>query len=322
LNPPQRILWIFTLATFVLVLLLSLNLGAVSGASSEIVVQLRVPRVLGAIGVGAALALAGALLQAIFANPLCEPYTLGVSSGGAVGAVLGSVLGLGWSPLGLSGASFLGAGTFVLILLAIGQRLRFSSTAVLLSGVMLGFLGSSLVAIAMVVSDPQGLQGALFWLLGDLSRMTYPTAILVTLVTAVFGLLAWVRAKDFDVLLFGEQEALGFGVDPRSTRRFGVLVASLVVGVSVGTAGMIGFIGLIVPHLVRRAVGSFHANVLPLSLVWGSTVLMASDLIARSVAAPLELPVGVMTAFLGAPAFLWIFLGRSSRWNRLATRLS
>lgn len=270
--------------------------------------SLRGPRVLLALGVGAALSLAGSALQAIFSNPLCEPYTLGVSSGSALGAVLGVSLGFSWSWGGVSVLALVGALAFALILIAVSRGFSMSSSGLLLSGVMLGFLGSSLVAILMTFADPNGIQGAIFWLMGDLSRAEWRSAGVV-IVLAIMGLIFLARdARAFDALMFGEEVAASVGVDPEAVRRRALVVTSLLVGASVSVAGIIGFVGLMVPHAVRRMGARLHGRLLILSALWGGTAMVASDLVARSVSRPYELPVGVVTALVGAPSFVLLLM--------------
>jgi iron complex transport system permease protein len=290
---------------------LSLKLGAASGIDPAVITELRLPRLILATAVGMGLSVAGAVLQAIFTNPLCEPYTLGVSSGSALGAVLGAWVGIPLVIAGLTGSAFLGALGFGFLLYAISTRSnRDGKFTLLLSGVMLGFFGSSLVAVIMALADPSGLQGALFWLLGDLSRARPEGAwgslgMVLSLVLAI--LMQW---RGLDALLLGEENALALGVDVSHVRRKLLLLSSLLIGVCVSAGGMIGFIGLVIPHLARQMVGSLHRKMIPVCAVFGALALTAADTLARTIANPYELPVGVVTALLGAPIFLWILLRR------------
>lgn len=294
---------------------LSLKMGAASGLDPAIITELRVPRLVLATGVGMGLSVAGAILQAIFTNPLCEPYTLGVSSGSALGAVVGAWAGIPLVVAGLTGSAFLGALAFGFLLYVISMRSgREGKFTLLLSGVMLGFFGSSLVAVIMALSDPSGLQGALFWLLGDLSRARPQGAwgsLGIISVLVIFTLMQW---RGLDALLVGEENAVALGVDVSRVRRTLLLLSSLIIGVCVSAGGMIGFVGLVIPHLARQMVGSLHRKMIPVCAVFGAVALTASDTLARTIASPYELPVGVVTALIGAPLFLWILLkGRTSR---------
>lgn len=289
---------------------LALRLGATPGASGEIVAQLRLPRVILASSVGSGLAVAGAILQVLFSNPLCEPYILGVSSLASLGAVTGALCGFPLILGGLSVPAFGGALLCAVALYLLSLRRGIGSLTLLLSGVMLGLFGNSLVAVAMALGDPNGIQGALFWLLGDLSRARLLPALASLGLTAGLSVWAWTRWRGLDALLLGEEEALSLGIEVPRLRRSMIVLSALMVAVCVSGAGMIGFVGLVVPHACRRQVGSLHRWLLPLCGIWGATALVAADCAARVVARPYELPVGVVTALVGAPLFLWILSRR------------
>lgn len=299
--------WVFFFAVAVAA---SIFIGATRELAWEWIWQLRVPRTILAFAVGAALSVAGTILQAFFKNPLCEPYTLGVSSGATLGAVIGSTLGLNTLFFGLSPTALLGAALFSGILLLASRTRRISASTLLLVGVMLGFLGSSFVAVWMAIGEPSGVQSAMSWLLGDLSRAEGPNA-LVTLVIVVLILGALlVDHRSYDALLLGEEEANAIGIDVARLRIRAILWTSLLVSVAVSLSGMIGFVGLIVPQLIRGSGSALHRRVLPLAALAGGTVLIVADTLARSVIAPYELPVGVVTAIVGAPFFIAILLRR------------
>jgi iron complex transport system permease protein len=303
------------LLALLLACVLSLKLGAVADLDSAAVMQLRLPRALLALAVGAGLAVAGAALQALFANPLCEPYTLGISSGAALGAVLGSSLGFSMAYSGLAGTAFVGALLFAGGLYLVARRPGTSNLTVLLVGVMLGFLGSSLVTVWVALSDVNGLGGAMLWLWGDLSRARLEGSLLSLGAVVVLTLLLWWRWRELDALLMGEEGALSLGVDVAASRRRLILLTSVLIGVCVSAAGMIGFVGLIVPNFARRLAGSLHLALIPLCALWGGTALVAADTAARVIARPYELPVGVVTALIGAPVFLWVMLRRQEGGN-------
>ena len=307
----KRAGWRFAIigvALWILAWALSFRFGAAGSSDMDVLMQLRLPRVLMAAALGAGLAVAGAALQALFMNPLCEPYTLGISSGSAIGAILGSALGLGLEYGGVAGGAFAGALLFAAVLYFLSRREGVGSLGLLLAGVMLGFFGSSLVAVWMALADPDGLQGALFWLLGDLSRARLNGAVLTCVAVALLTLNLWTRWRELDALLMGEDDALALGVEVPKLRRRVILLTSVLVGLCVSSAGMIGFVGLVIPHLVRRFAGSMHFTLIPLSAIWGGAALMAADTLGRAVASPIELPVGVVTAIVGAPAFLLVVL--------------
>jgi ABC-type Fe3+-siderophore transport system permease subunit len=272
--------------------------------------ELRGARALLAIAVGGALAVSGALLQVLFSNPLCEPYTLGISSGAALGAVLAGSFGAHWVIEGVALGSLGGAVLFMLPLAMLASRREVSGQSLLLAGVMLGFFGSSLVALVMALSASSGVAQALVWLLGDLSRASTAGSLLSIALTILAT--GWVlrRHAELDTLLLGERPARAVGVEVDGLRREVLAISSLLVAVGVATSGMIGFVGLMVPHLVRRQVGSLHLKVLPLCVLWGAVTVLVSDLLGRMLFAPREIPVGVITALVGAPLYFFWLRGR------------
>jgi len=292
---------------------IALRFGSTADADWALIQDLRLPRVVLAAAVGIGLAVAGAALQALFANPLCEPYTLGISSGAALGAVVGNALGLDWNVAGLAGPSFVGALVFSMVLFGVSFRRGVTNLTLLLTGVMLGFLGSSLVALWMALADPNGLQGALVWLMGSLSRARLEGALVSLVVTFALSFAIWSHWRELDGLLLGEEDAAALGVPVGQVRRRLLMLSSLLVGVCVSGAGMIGFIGLMVPHFVRRGTGSLHFHLLPLCAIWGASAMTGADVVARTIARPYEIPVGVVTALIGAPLFIGLLAGRGAR---------
>lgn len=278
----------------------ALSVGALSWSTTDFgtLWSLRGGRSLLALGVGGCLAVAGVLLQALFANPLCEPYTLGVSSGAALGAVVSGALG--WSGLleGVALGPLLGAILFTIPLLFGPQGNR-----LLLMGVLMSFFGSSLVALTIALSDVRGVSQALVWLLGDLSRATSSGAV----VAILFGFVTmlWVRRRhaELDILLLGEKQARSVGVPIRNLRQEILLASSLLVAVGVASCGMVGFVGLIIPHAIRRWQGSAHRNVLPMAWILGGVSLVLADSIGRGLFSPIEVPIGVVTALIGVPLY-------------------
>lgn len=289
-------------------------MGAVQNLDLESIMQLRMPRVLLATALGAGLAVSGAALQALFTNPLCEPYTLGISSGSALGAAIGATLGLDWAFAGLMGPAFAGALFFAAALyftsVSLERRGGSGNLSLLLTGVMLGFLGSSLVALWMSFSDAEGIQRAMFWLWGDLSRARIRGSLICLFSSLWLCFLIWKRSDSLDGLLMGEEGAQSLGIDVPNERKKIVLLVSLLVGVCVSAGGMIGFVGLVVPHLARRLVGALHRGLIPICALWGAVILTGADCLARVIVRPVELPVAVVTALVGAPVFLWIMLQR------------
>jgi iron complex transport system permease protein len=294
----------------------SLGFGPAPGPSWQATVlwSLRLPRVLLAFLAGAALSVAGAALQGLSRNPLAEPGILGTSAGGACGAVLALGLGLATRqpyavPL-LAAGGALGATALVLL----SQRRRQDSARLLLTGVALGslFSGATSFVVSQTLDDWDKGRQIAQWLLGSLEGKTYAELRLLVPGLA-FGLpLIYTQARNLDALLLGEQEAEALGVPLQRVSRLVVLGTALVVGCTVASCGIIGFVGLVAPHVARKWVGPLHQKLLPAAFVIGGVLVMACDLIARTLLAPKELHLGVVTAALGAPVLLWIIRKRST----------
>ena len=276
---------------------------------NEVVRSLRLPRALSGFACGGLLALSGALLQVLLRNPLADPYVLGVSGGASVGALLAMLFG--FAAAGINGLAFAGALTAMLVVFGLSRGDgSWTQTRLLLTGVIVAAGCGAVVALLLSIAPDQQLRGMLFWLMGDLSQTGQPELMLAAL--ALLVLLALPFARELNLLARGADVALTLGV-PVARLRFGVyLVASLATAVAVTQAGSIGFVGLIVPHLVRLAVGNDQRLLLPASALAGGTLLVLADTLARSVIAPQQLPVGVLTALIGVPAFL-LLLARDAR---------
>lgn len=278
-------------------------LGPVSDA---IVVELRLPRVLAACAVGAGLAVVGVVMQALVRNPLADPYLLGVSSGASVGAVLVLIAGLG---LLLPVAAFAGALLALLATLALaGAAGGATPTRTVLAGVVVAAAASALVSLVIFWgADGDAYREILAWLLGSLAGITWPTA-LVALVGAALAVPLLATGRLLDALALGDAAAGALGVDARRTRWALLVACALVTGVLVSVSGAIGFVGLVVPHAVRLVVGASHALLLPASGLAGAIVLLLADTVARAAFDPRELPVGIVTALIGAPVFAALML--------------
>ena len=284
-----------------------------SNVDAQIFFVARLPRVLAATLVGGALASAGVVFQALLRNPLATPFTLGISSGAALGAMLvltigGAFAATTWAAV--PAASFAGALAAVSIVytLAAARHRGFSTSVLLLAGVTLNSFFSALILLVQYFADMTSVVQTLRWLLGDLDVASY-TPIIVALpmmATAVVTFL--VLASRLNLLSVGSDQAAMRGIDVVRTQRLSFMSASLATGAAVSIGGPIGFIGIIVPHLVRLVVGPDHRLVLPASLGFGAAFLVACDLVGRTVIAPLELPVGIVTAVIGGPFFLWLLV--------------
>ncbi|MEU9714275.1 iron ABC transporter permease [Streptomyces sp. NPDC047976] len=293
------------------------------GAFASIVWDVRMPRVLLGAVVGAGLAVAGAVLQALVRNPLADPFLLGASSGASTGAVLVIVSGAGAAGAvggaGLPAAAFAGSMAALVAVYALARRGGTMTTGrLILAGVAVQYILSALTSLILVLSaKPDQLRTALFWTLGGLGaarwdELALPAAALIAGTAALTAL-----ARPLDLLLAGEEGARTLGLDTGRFRAAVFVLTSLVVGVLVAYSGAIGFVGLMVPHAARMAVGAGHRALLPVAALAGAVFLVLADLVARTAAAPEEVPVGVVTALVGGPFFLWM-LRRTSRTEGVA----
>jgi len=278
--------------------------------------QIRVPRVLAACVGGAGLALGGAVFQAIFRNPLATPYTLGVASGASFGVAAVSSLGLSVVVAGLSTTT---VAAFVGALLAVGVvwmliRLRpnLSSTALLLAGVAMNFFFSSLILFLQYTASLGDSYRIIRWLMGGLGGVDLRTLFHMTPAVVIGALVVARHARGLDLLSTGSEIAASRGLAVNRTRTVLFLATSVMVGGVVATCGPIGFVGMMAPHICRLVVGSHHRSLLPASALFGGAFLVLCDTAARVVLQPAELPVGVITAFLGAPFFLWLLVRKFS----------
>jgi iron complex transport system permease protein len=303
-----------------LLLLLSLMLGSVHVAPAavwqsftgteasmarDVVLGLRLPRALTAFAVGGLLGLAGALLQVLLRNPLADPYVLGVSGGASVAALLALMAGM--SAIGVDMAAGVGALAACALVFALAQgRGGWTPTRLLLTGVVVAAGAGSIVSLLLAMSDDTRLRGMVFWLLGDLSRSDRWGSLLGLLAIATAFCIA--LGRPLNVLARGETIAATVGLDVRRVRSIVFVLSSLLTGCAVSTAGSIGFVGLVTPHLVRLALGNDQRTVLAGSALLGGLVLMTADLASRVLLAPRQLPVGALTALVGVPIFLLLML--------------
>lgn len=287
-------------------------------SASQVLHGLRLPRALAAFGVGGLLAVAGALMQVLLRNPLADPYVLGVSGGASVGALLALLLAGGaWL---VQAGAFAGALLTIVLVFALAQRdlSRLDTTArldsaprLLLTGVMLAALWSAVITLLLMLAPEARLRGMLFWLAGDLGgseAALWPIAVLGALL-----LLSWPLARELNVLLRGTAGAQALGVPVVRLRRLVYALASLATAIAVTTGGAIGFVGLVVPHALRLLMGNDQRTLLPACALAGGTLLLLADTLARTIVAPQQLPVGVITALLGVPTFIVLLLHRGGR---------
>jgi iron complex transport system permease protein len=293
--------------------------GAVPWADNvdaQIFFVARLPRVLAGALIGAALAAAGVVLQALLRNPLATPFTLGVSAGAALGAMLAIAWRLDVGALGVSSvpiASFVGSLAAILIVyaLASSQRRGLSTNVLLLAGVTLNSFFSALILFVQYMADFTESFRTVRWLMGDLDVGSYgPIVAALPFIVVAFGVFATLP-RALNLLTMGEDVAASRGVDVVRAQRWAFFSASLATSAAVSLGGPVGFIGIVVPHLVRLMVGADHRIVLPAATLFGAAFLVSCDLLARTVMAPVEIPVGIITALIGGPFFLWLLVRQS-----------
>ena len=283
--------------------------GKADPLNHTLVFELRLPRALAAFAVGGCLAVAGALMQVLLRNPLADPYVLGLSGGAASAALLAMLAGI--SGVWLSGSAFGGALLSTLLVFGLARHGGvWNPLRLLLTGVVVAAGWGALISLLLATSPQAQLPGLLYWLMGDMAYARSPWPPLITLL--VVCLVLWPLGRHLNLLARGPQQAaaLGMAVQPMETLVF--VLASGLTAVAVMTAGSIGFVGLVVPHLLRLVIGNDQRHLLPACALAGGTLLLLADTLARTVIAPQQLPVGVITALLGVPVFLWL-LRRSVR---------
>jgi len=291
------------------------DLSAVAQSHIRILEIVRIPRILAAALVGMALTGSGVVFQGVLRNPLAEPYILGVSSGAAFGATLTIVFGFQWIFLGMPAVSigaFLGAIITIFFVYNIANvGMKASMNTLLLSGIAVSFLLSSLVSMAIALNRDQ-VERIVFWTMGSLSSVRI-SQVQVVYIPIILSILVFVYfTRDLNALLLGEDDAMSMGIDVNRVRTILLAVASIATAFSVSISGIIGFVGLIIPHAMRLIVGPNHKYLLPSSILSGAIFLILSDTIARTVIAPGQMPLGVVTAVIGAPYFIFL-LYRNNR---------
>jgi iron complex transport system permease protein len=297
-----------------------LDSGAEAGRLDLVILDIRLPRTVLAMMVGAALALSGAIMQGLFRNPLADPGLVGVSAGATLAAGATIVLGELWLvpligkppyvllPIG----AFAGGLVSTLLLYGIATRQgRTSIATMLLAGIALGALAGALSGFLAYLSDDRQLRDLTFWSLGSLGGASWVKVMAVAPIFVPLFLAAPFLARGLNGLALGEAEAFHLGLQVQRIKAAAIVLVALAVGASVAVAGMIGFVGIVVPHLVRLMLGSSHHILLPASALGGAILLLGADILARTIVSPAELPIGIITAAIGAPFFLWLLLRRS-----------
>ncbi|SSC66430.1 FecCD family ABC transporter permease [Ciceribacter selenitireducens] len=298
------------------------DMGSLDAQDRIILEAVRLPRTALGLLVGAGLGISGAMMQGLFRNPLADPGIVGVTSGAALAAVCAIVLGgTVLAPLqSLLGDQFLPLMAFAgglantLLLYAIATRNgQTSTTALILSGIAIGAMSAAATGLLIVIADDRALRDITFWSLGSLGGATYAKVLaILPFILLVLATLPFV-ARGLDALVLGDAAAFHMGVPVQRLKRLSILAVAAACGATVAVAGSISFVGIVVPHLLRLAIGPSHRFLLPASAIGGAGLLLLADSIARTIAAPAELPIGIITAILGAPVFLILLLGRNGR---------
>ncbi len=281
----------------------------------DIVVFLRLPRILLAATVGASLAVCGVVMQAIVKNPLADPYVIGISAGASLGATLAIMLGVGiaWGENFIGMAAFIGA--FVISMIVVGIANiggRANSIKLLLAGMSFSAICSSFSGfIVYFANNKEGIQSITYWLMGSLAGAKWEQ--LAFIIPIVFSIIIFftTQSRILDLMLLGDDTAITLGRNLHQYRQFYLLLSSLLVGLAVYTSGMIGFVGLIIPHIVRMFCGTSHKNLLPINALAGAIFLVFADALCRSIIPRTEIPIGILVSLLGAPTFMYLMIKRS-----------
>lgn len=312
-----------TVASSIAILILAMLVGSsdwqqlwTSELQQQIFWQIRLPRVLLALCVGCALAISGTLIQAVIRNPLADPGLIGVSGGAALGAALAlfcmSVFSISFSWLVVAGA-FAGGLLATILVMSIGRRQQHNVSLIILAGIAINFLSGALIGLVIYLVPDQTLRQINFWTLGSLSSANYSEVLVVAVVLFAVAMWSLLQHRTLDALLLGESEARSLGVDVERFKQQLIVIVALVVAVCVSIVGTIGFIGLVTPHIGRLLFGAQHKILLPVTLLLGGVLLVAADLISRTVISPAELPIGIVTALIGAPVFIGLLIREGRR---------
>ncbi len=284
----------------------SVDISELTSADKYILYNIRLPRVLMCIVAGATLAVCGGAYQAVFKNPLSDPYILGVSSGASLGASFAIVLGLDTLIIGVPLIAFV----FALLTVALIMKLsrvgnRMHTTTLILAGISFNFLFSAIISLIMFI-DREDMHKIYFWTMGSLSGIKYSDVIIVAFFTVLGYIMLRMLAKRMNALLLGDISAQSIGIDVEKTKKSILIVSTLMTSAVVSYCGVIGFVGLIVPHIIRLIVGGDNRKILPYSVFGGIIFMLLADILARTLASPNELPIGTITSIVGAPFFIYL----------------
>ena len=278
------------------------NPSSISRNTAYIIRNLRIPRILSAILTGASLALCGVVFQSVFRNPMADSYVLGVSSGASFFVGLGFVVGISFVDVSLPVVAFCGSILTTALLFLISRR---NTGTLLLSGIALNFFLSAMTTLTIYLSNRQA-DNILFWTLGSLGSSSWPRLLILCVVTIAATLVVGRNTEAMDLLLMDDSTAISSGLNVKAVRIILLITASIVTATVVCFCGIIGFVGLMSPHFMRILVGPKHRRLLPLSMLMGAVILLFADIVCRSLIAPSELPIGIITSVLGAPVFLML----------------
>lgn len=279
--------------------------------ANRYILYLRLARILLAIVAGSGLAVSGIVLQAILKNPLAEPYLLGTSSGAGLGAVISIIIGI--STIFLPFVAFLGAVLSIILVYNLArQGKKIPIPALILSGVITSMALSSIIVFLISVSPNEALHSVIWWLWGNLGIFDFKLLFIVTAIVILCMLLIFILSQDLNAISIGEEEAVHLGINIETTKKLLLLIISLITASLVSICGIIGFVGLIIPHMMRLIVGSNHRVLIPSACLSAAAFMVVCDTISRTIFSPLEIPIGVITAIIGAPIFI-ILLKRGQR---------
>ena len=283
----------------------------------HIVIDLRLPRILGAVICGFALAVCGTAMQSMMKNPLADPYTMGISSGASLGAALAIILGF---ELVAGGGIVLNAFVFAtvpaLIILSLSRFRKATPTRMILCGISMMYIFGAITQLFMIISDPEDLSAVYQWMVGTLEKVDAGDLFIILIVTVLGSIYVQYMANQLNIMGVGDESAKTLGVDVDRKRLYVLLTITLMAAAVVSFTGVIGFVGLISPHIVRTVIGADNKFLIPAAGVFGSVILLGSDIVARTVVAPQMLPVGVITACIGGPLFMFLLLkGRKETWS-------
>ncbi|MDR0206400.1 MAG: iron ABC transporter permease [Bacteroidales bacterium] len=299
----------FFLLSILLIALMGASVFVGTAQSTEfVIVHLRIPRILMSIFAGASLALCGAIFQTIFRNPICDPYILGISSGASIGAALAFIVGLDFFIFGVTGFALITALLTLLLILSIAKISKIQSPHILLlAGISLNFLMASILTLLMVLNH-QELQKIFFWTMGSFATVSYFDLYFYIPILIVSVFFTFLFSKELNIMQLGDVQARSLGVNTQKITYIMLFISSILIAATVSICGVIGFIGLIIPHLVRIIWGNSTRNLFAFSILLGAIFMLGADTLARTLGGNTELPVGSITALIGAPYFIYILL--------------